>query len=314
MEIDDFLNEFLSPRPYVAAHTSGSTGIPKEIKLSKADMRRSARASNRFFGIDSRSHLACGLSPDYIAAKMMLVRSLEAHCGLSWLPVSNRLDLSAVSSAIDLLAVVPSQIPSLLSLPAGCRLPRQILVGGAPPEQALLDALVGRGVKVWVSYGMTETCSHVALADGADGLRIFKAMPGISFGLDNRGCLVVHAPEFSFGTVVTNDLAELLSPGSFRWLGRYDNIINSGGLKLCPEQLEEAYARVLPAATVFYVSSRPSPQWGREVTMVVEGDEAFANDCLARLRDSGIDHRHLPKAVVPVVSIPRTSSGKIKRS
>lgn len=313
MEIDAFLNDFCSPEPYVEAHTSGSTGVPKVIRLSKADMRRSARASNSFFGIDSCSHLACGLSTDYIAGKMMAVRALEAHCRLSWLPVSNNLSLNALAAPIDLLAVVPSQIPSLLEVAAGTTLPRQVLVGGAPAEASLLEALVGRGVKVWVSYGMTETCSHVALADASRKDRIFKAMPGITFECDDRGCLVVNAPEFGFGTVVTNDLVELLTPETFRWLGRYDNIINSGGLKLVPEQLEARYATVLPVGTVFYVTSRPSRRWGSEAVLVVEGDDALAALCFKCLRASGIDHRYLPKDVIARPHMERTASGKLKR-
>lgn len=313
MEIDAFIEEYRSLCPWVEARTSGSTGAPKPIRLSKADMRLSARASNRFFGIGPSSHLASPLSPDYIAGKMMCVRALEAGCLFSQLEVSGTVVIPAGLPPIDLISVVPAQIQSLVSMEDLSRKVRKVLVGGAPAPQPVLDALCAAGSEVWVSYGMTETCSHVALARGDDPERLFRAMPGVTFAADESSRLIIKASEFSFGTLVTNDVVELVDDTSFRWLGRADNIINSGGLKLVPEKLEAEIAPLLPKGTVFYITSRPSNKWGSETVLVVEGSEALANGILAVLDASGLDRRHIPRHAAAFDELPRTTSGKIIR-
>lgn len=316
MEIDAFLQEFGNEHPYISAHTSGSTGKPKEILLSKDDMKRSARASNARFGIDSHSRLACPLSADYIAGKMMAVRALVAGCSLDVLPVSKNISLpdDTLDRPIDLIAVVPGQIPSLTACADLCRRVRHVLVGGGAPSESMCRDLLDAGVKVTISYGMTETCSHVALADAADPQRVFHAMPGISFGTDADGRLVIYAPEFSFGTLTANDIVKLVDSRSFVWLGRSDNIINTGGLKLVPEQLERMYAATLPADTVYYITSEDSSEWGRAVLLVVEGTDSLAQRCMDLLRTSGIPHRMLPKRAVALPELRRTASGKIVRT
>ena len=100
--------------------------------------------------------------------------------------------------------------------------------------------LAGMPFAAFCTYGMTETCSHVALADALDPQGIYSAMPGISFSIDSRDCLRITAGSMSFGTLQTNDVVELLDNGRFRWLGRADNAINSGGIKIHPEMLERA--------------------------------------------------------------------------
>lgn len=314
MEINQFIAEFTSECPWVQAHTSGSTGAPKPLRLPKSDMRLSARASNLFFGIGADSHVASPLSPDYIAGKMMCVRALEAGCRFTQLEVSSAIVLPPDTAAIDLISVVPAQIPSLIEMPELNTRIRKVLVGGAPASQQALEALCAKGVEVWVSYGMTETCSHVALARGDDPMLIFRAMPGIEFSADASGRLIILAPDYSFGTLITNDVVEIIDGSSFRWLGRADNIINSGGLKLVPEQLENEFANILPAETVFYVGARPSTKWGSELVLFVEGDDATGRHMLELLDASVSDRRHLPKHVEAIKNFPRTSSGKIIRN
>lgn len=311
-DINSFIKEFLSKGSYIEAHTSGSTGKPKTIRLAKEDMRQSARATNARFGICSTSLLASPLSVDYIAGKMMAVRALEANCRLIELPVSNTIYLPDDIGDIDLLPVVPSQIPSLTAHPEYSSRIRNLLIGGAAPSDRYLKALDAAGYNTYVSYGMTETCSHVAIAGAEDSYRIFKAMPGISFSIDSRSCLSIIAPHFSFGTLQTNDVVELLSDVSFIWRGRADNTINSGGLKLHPEELEKRFAAYLPTMD-FYLTSAPHPLWGEALVLVVEGDEALASKSDMLLKASGIDSRMLPKRVVAIEKMPRTDSGKIRR-
>lgn len=304
--VSDFLEQWRDGSDYIVAHTSGSTGKPKEIRLLKSDMKQSARATCRFFGIGPGSVIAAPLSADYIAGKMMAVRAEISGATLLEMPVSNEV---MVSSHVDLLAVVPSQIPSLLRATEAPQLIRHLLIGGAAPSVQICRQLVEAGYRAFISYGMTETCSHVALASAADPHRVFSAMPGISFATDKRGCLTVIAPDFSFKALQTNDVVELIDEYSFRWRGRADGVINSGGLKFFPEELEALYASVL-AGRDYYVVGASDDKWGQAVCLVVEGPADGLSD---RLASTGIDRRRLPKRIISVRTLPRTTNGKIRR-
>lgn len=305
--IEDFINEWNSDSEYIVAHTSGSTGKPKEIRLPKADMRISARATNRRFAIGRHSVIAAPLSVDYIAGKMMVVRALEAGCRYVELPVGNDIDLPC---HVDLLAVVPSQVGSLLDKPERLKYVGNLIVGGAPLSAEMKDRLTRSGVKAYATYGMTETYSHVALAPIVEGEYLYTAMPGITFELDDRGCLVIIAPQYSFGKLVTNDLAELRSPTSFVWLGRHDNIINSGGIKISVEQLEQELAQYLDVP--YAVTRKKDSLWGEVPVIVIEGSVADAEKCLTLLRTE-IDHKRCPKAAIAVDRLPIRPNGKIDR-
>jgi len=305
--IAEFIAEWNSPGDYICAHTSGSTGTPKAIRLLKSDMSASARATNRRFGITAESVLGLPLSVDYIAGKMMCVRAIEAGCRLIEMDVSNNV---TVGCRIDLLAIVPSQVDSLLVQPDAPHLVKNLIVGGAPLDEKRKNMLCGMGFRAYSTYGMTETCSHVALSDLSDGSGVYRAMPGISFDVESRGCLVIEAPAFSFGRLVTNDIVELIDRFSFKWLGRFDNVINSGGLKISAEQLEN---KIRPLVDVeFYVVGCKDDRWGEVPVMVFEGSPNQCEPLLQTLR-ANLDHRLCPKRVIAVDRLPRTANGKIIR-
>lgn len=306
-EINDFEREWLSDTDYIVAHTSGSTGEPKEIYLPKSDMRVSAQATNRRFAIDSRSTIAAPLSLNYIAGKMMWVRAREAGCRLLQMPVSNEV---TIDCDIDLLAIVPSQIDSLLRQDHAPERIRNLIIGGAPVPQSLQKTIAERGFNAFMTYGMTETCSHVAISKITGRPNPFEAMPGISFSIDERRCLIINAPEYSFRKLITNDIVNLISPESFEWVGRYDNVINSGGLKISPEQLENDIRRFVDKD--FYIVGEPDEKWGQVAVMVFEGDKSQESGIMELLRQK-IDHRFCPKKAVAVAVLPRTSNGKIQR-
>lgn len=288
---------------YLRAYTSGSTGTPKPIDLPREEVLRSAAATNQFFGIDKNSVLVCPLSADYIAGKMMIVRAWLAGCRLLLLPPSNTPLLNYSGPAISLLPIVPSMTDGLINhLPVDIE---HVIVGGAAPTYAQEAVLADAPFHAWATYGMTETCSHVALRDISAHETFFTALPGILFAVDTRGCLVINE------RFVTNDVVELISPTRFVWLGRSDNVIVSGGLKIYPEQLENLLRPLLPSDTLFYISSRPSELWGRETVIVL---------CEGKITDAeimSVAHRALPAKMVPkgvIHSIPEyTASGKLKR-
>lgn len=313
MTAEEFVAEWSDGRGYVVAHTSGSTGTPKEIRLKKSDMTVSAEMTNRFFGIKPESRLMLCLSPDYIAGKMMIVRALTAKAGLLVETPSNRPLAGYGGGAIDLMAVVPSQALWLAERPELLRHVRTLIVGGGEIPPSLRKRLAATGVRAYATYGMTETCSHVALSRISDEEEPFLALPPTSFGTDGRGCLVIDAPQFSFRRLVTNDVVELLSPVSFRWKGRYDNVINTGGVKVFPEEVERKLLGVVEGR--FYVGARPSEKWGWEVTLHLECDRMAEEEktaLLARLRPL-LTTYEMPKAVLCEPAFEMTASGKIKR-
>lgn len=305
-----FIDEWDSPLTYVVAHTSGSTGIPKELHLLKSDMRASARATIKFFDITAASHLYLPLSPSYIAGKMQIVRALEAGCSLTVEEPSNRLFhlASGCPRDIDLLPVVPSQIDSLLSMADTSHI-KTVIIGGAPLPARDEKRILERGLRAYATYGMTETCSHVALR--RLGEKEFTALPSFSFSTDKRGCLVISSKELSFGRLVTNDIVELSDSRHFRWQGRFDNVINSAGLKICPEEIEKQIAPLMPPGTLFYITSRPSRRWGEEAVMVTDC-RSLPENLIDRIREATGPSK-APKAIIPVDRIELTASQKIIR-
>lgn len=322
-ETESFLKEWMGDGDFITAHTSGSTGKPKEILLPQKDMKVSARATNRRFGIDSHSRMLCPLSANYIAGKMMIARAVEADCEVAFCTPSNDFwDKEETSrylaqGDVALLPIVPSQAVSLLKRRdnSSLRSVRNIIIGGAPlpveTEEKLLVSLPG-DTQVFATYGMTETCSHVALRKL--GAEHFSAMPDITFSTDDRGCLEITAPEYSFGRLQTNDMVTLLSEGYFIWRGRFDNVINSGGIKVFPEEVERMLEGLLPAR--FYIKGTPDPKWGEAVTLVIEDTPAIRDIVdreLLAICDSVLTGAERPRRIVRISAIKLTSNGKIKR-
>ena len=301
-----FLNEWADTSPTVRAHSSGSTGTPKEIMLPKSDMWRSAQSTVRTLGLDSGSVIASALPMRSIATKMAVVRSLAAAC--RYLPIEPSNNLTP-ECRIDLLSVGPSQTDCLIANPHSSALIGILLVGGAPHSQEREQALLEAGYDVYETYGMTETCSNVALRHCPG--RHFKANCGISFGTDSRSCLTVDAPGYSFSGLVTNDIIDLISPTEFIWRGRHDNVINSGGIKIHPEEVEKSISSLLHVP--YYIIGVPDPKWGTAVALVVEGSESDATRASEAMRDFP-DSVCRPRHVFAVPHFDRTPTGKIRRT
>lgn len=304
----DFIEEWHDgSKDYIMARTSGSTGKPKNIRLLKSDMETSARATCRYFGINSNSILACPLSPEYIAGKMMIVRAMVSGARLVVESPSNSPLRQWRYGRPDLTAVVPSQIDGLLENTGGEL--GSVIVGGSPVTDSQERVMVGSGVDFYATYGMTETCSHVALRKAGESK--FEALPGFRFTTDQRGCLVIKSETMSFGHLITNDIVTLHDDCHFQWKGRFDNVIISGGIKLFPEEIEREIAPFVIGHD-FFITSRPSDRWGEELVMIIEGDR-LDTEALDRELSLNIDHKHKPKAYILKKSLQRTETGKLLR-
>ncbi len=312
-DAEKFLNEFFSASSFIIARTSGSTGKPKTIELSKADMRASASSTNDFFAIDSQSTLFSPLSCDYIAGKMMVVRAIESNARLI-LEAPSNMPLRSVpnGSKIDLVPIVPSQIDGLIESSSRIKL-KNVIVGGAPLDSAQENRLMAMDANVYATYGMTETCSHVALRSISENETLFTALPGVKFACDDESRLIIYRKGADVEEWHTNDIVELRDSVSFRWIGRYDNIINSGGLKINPEEVEKDIAHLMGHQD-FYVTSRRSEKWGAEAILVMSDiyrTRRNASDLLEKMKE--ILGPKTPKDIMYVSEIARTPNGKIKR-
>lgn len=310
--VRSFIEEWNSDAPYIIAHTSGSTGKPKEIRLLKSDMLRSASATCTKFDIGRDSVMVLPLSADYIAGKMMIVRAMVAQAHL-WVEVPSNRPLIRDYGLIDLLPVVPSQLEWLLENIHLLSCVRNLIVGGGVISSALEVQLRTSGVNAYATYGMTETCSHVALRKIGVDSAVYEALPGIVFDVDERGCLIINADGFSFGSLATNDVVSLVDCTHFRWKGRWDNVINTGGIKVFPEKVEQRISSVM-SLPPFYLIGRPSEKWGEEVVMYIEGDSENVDIVdIASCLKNVLNRYEIPKEIITVSKFECTASGKIKR-
>jgi len=303
-----FINEWYNDKAYINAHTSGSTGSPKTIHLLKKDMMVSAISTCRYFNINGKSLMVCPLSADYIAGKMMIVRSIVSGATLHMIKPSNHPDLQPYPH-IDLLPIVPSQLSGLMkgTTPG---LIDNVIIGGAPLTPVDEISLHSAPFTSYATYGMTETCSHVALRPIVTGNNTYEALPGYTFDTDTRSCLIIHSDIQSFGTLITNDVVQLIDKTHFIWQGRFDNVIISGGLKIHPEIIERTIGTLLEHN--FYITSAPDQKWGQHVVLVIEGKPFDCTSLQEVLRQKMKPHE-LPREIIFKNTFRRTASGKIIR-
>lgn len=316
-DIGTFLLQWLDDSPKLEAKTSGSTGQPKIIALEKQAMVNSAIASGLYFNLNPGNKALLCLPATYIAGKMMLVRALVLGLEMDCVAPQSEVEIHT-NIIYDFAAMVPMQ---LLKSSHKLHHVKQLIVGGAPVSNALLDNLQALSTVVYETYGMTETVSHIAVkqlnnfteqpdkVDRALNMAVlsFEILPNIAISQDQRGCLVIEAPKLLVDKIVTNDIVELLSDTTFKWLGRYDNVINSGGVKLHPEQIEAVLKRDIESR--FFIASQADERLGEALIIVVEGEEGTVDSSVF----NKLEHFLKPKALFYVSEFAETSSGKIQR-
>lgn len=302
-----FIEEWYNDLPYIIAYTSGSTGKPKEIRLQKNDMIESAKATCKHFNITNKSTLVLPLSANYIAGKMMIVRAIISNATL-WIENPSNQPISKKYNNIDLMAIVPSQVDWLINNNCAYKI-RNLLIGGGQLSKNRAKALMELEYNSYVSYGMTETCSHIALRHISSP--VYKTLPNITISKDSRNCLIINAPKFSFKQIITNDIIELIDDTNFKWIGRFDNIINTGGIKVSPEYIEQQIAPFISAP--FYVIGEYDEKWSEIIVLYIETNKTIDCDTLNKQMKETLHKYHIPKKIKCVSSFQRTESGKIKR-
>ncbi len=244
MELDEFLHEWNNGEERILVHTSGSTGKPKPIWVEKKRMEASARITCDFLGLSPGDTALLCLPLDYIAGKMMVVRSQVRKLNLLAVPPSAHPLKNVADRRIDFAAMVPNQVWKTLQVAEErqrlMRI-RHIIIGGGSIDEQLAEQLRSFPNAVWSTYGMTETLSHIALRrlSGRDASQWYTPFPSVQLSAGSDGCLIVDAPLVSEHILHTNDIVQFReeqSGGScascrqFRILGRKDNVICSGGI------------------------------------------------------------------------------------
>ncbi len=305
-----FLKDWLSDALDIELFTSGSTGIPKKIIMNKSAMVYSAQRTLDFFHLKKGDKALLCLSTNYIAGKMMVVRALVGGLHLIAHDVDSN-PFKLLKDKIDFAALVPTQAKECFEKSRNqFKLVKTIILGGAKVDRVLAEKMNQVSSECWETYGMTETVSHIALKRiTLDFNTPFQLLPGIKITQDDRSCLVIEPSEINSHRLVTNDIVELAGESEFILKGRYDNVINTGGLKLFPEELEGKLSKQLHQDFVF--CGLPDSKWGESVVLVIESQKPLKIDESLYLP---LDKHEKPKNIYFLESFPRTESGKIQRS
>ncbi|WP_297333903.1 AMP-binding protein [Flavobacterium sp.] len=299
--VGDFLLDWFDKKEYIVMQTSGTTGEPKPIRVEKQAMVNSALATGAFFDLDPGIKVLHCLPTQYVAGKMMLVRAFILGWELD-LAEPTSYPLRRADAVYDFSAMVPLQAQHSLDK---LHKVKKLILGGAKVSSALAAQLQQIPTEIYETYGMTETITHIAAK--RVGEEAFTVLPNINVAEDERHCLVIDAYTLCDEPVVTNDVVKIISNNQFIWLGRYDNVINSGGVKLFPEQIEEKLSAYIERR--FFVKGVPDEELGEKLVLVVEGD---AYDIPASVFKK-LGKFEKPKEIVFVEKFAETNSGKVIR-
>jgi len=310
-ELFIFILEWLNDSEYILQESSGTTGRKKKIPLAKKSMQLSAGMTLRYFGLRAgQTSLLC-LPASYIAGRMMLIRSMLGGLNLYLAEPSLAPD-AASFPPVDFSAMVPAQVIHLLNDSNDQLSIRTLLIGGAEIPDDLVRRAENLPGSVYATFGMAETCSHVALrklnrpGEGKE----YRALPGVELSTDDRNCLVIRAPWLN-EPVNTNDLADCAAPGSFVWLGRYDNLINSGGVKVVPEEIESRIKAETGLNTI--VVGLPHPILGQKVILVMLKEDQLTGESIVKPVLDTLPAPQQPKEIRFVDRFPLNRSYKTDR-
>ncbi|MCL5130248.1 AMP-binding protein [Algibacter sp. L4_22] len=307
-ELGEFLLDWLDRHDFIKVRTSGSTGRPKEIMIKKEAMIKSAIATGNFFNLTPGKKVLHCLPSNFIAGKMMIVRAIVLGLELDIVEPAAfpRIDYE---KDYEFCAFTPMQLKNFAKYFDKIK---TVIVGGGRVSESIKALIQDKKPMVYETYGMTETVSHIAVKKinnftDSDSKTCFKTLPGITVSTDDRSCLVIDAPELLDEKIITNDIVKTHSDSSFEWLGRFDNVINSGGIKLYPEVIEHKLQCKIEQQ--FFITSIPDETLGEKAILIIEGKNKKLDDSIF----DGLDKYEKPKAIYTVNKFINTASGKIHR-
>lgn len=314
MTFEQFISDWQSPSPTILVHTSGSTGKPKPMLVEKRRMEASARITCSFLGLKPGDSALLCMPLDYIAGKMMCVRSIVGGLRLIRVEPCGH-PLQHLDEVPTFAAMVPMQVYNSLQDDRELNILKQIkhlIIGGGAISSKLATALRSFPNAVWSTYGMTETLSHIALRrlSGEDASEWYTPFDGVEVSLNQEGCLVINAPEVCAEPLTTNDIAEIDGDGRrFRIRGRRDNVVCSGGIKM---QIEEIETKLQAHTDIpLMITKRPDEKFGETVVLLAECNDM---EPLKALCHKWLSKYELPHDYIYVERLPLTETGKPARA
>lgn len=311
-KIFKFIIDWFDDSDFIMQNTSGSTGEPKEILLSKSSMIESAKNTIEYFQLNENDTALLCLPVEYIAGKMMIVRAMTGELNL--LTIEPKGLPHIPDRIISFTAMVPLQLQNLIKQNVFIEMIDKILIGGAAVNSFLEKEINKLTTKVYLSYGMSETCSHIALRrlNGNNPENSFHVLKDIEIETDNSGCLKIKAPLLAAEEIITTDIVEILSPDCFKFLGRANNIINSGGIKIVPEKLEDDIKEFIHGD--YIISAIHDDLLGEKIVLVIEGmKEDIDVDDLKEKIKLKLGGKISPKEILFLPEFPRNIHMKISR-
>lgn len=321
-KVKAFALEWLSDKQEFQFQTSGSTGEPKKITFTRQQMQASARLTQQTFDLKSGQNALLCLDPDFVAGKMMIVRALEIGMNLIAIePAGNPLAKLTFKDPMEFAAFVPYQLSAILQNPITAKKLNSIakaIVGGAASTPELIEQLQGCSTIFHETYGMTETLTHVAIRKLNPPELAFKALPGVTLWLNTNLCLSLQLDHLGIDRVETHDVVQLQTRDTFTVTGRYDNIINTAGVKVLPEMLEAKIEDIMQqhfSESAFFIGGVKDKQFGEKVVLFVEHEfisETTKNIVFNQLKQV-LRNFEVPKEILAVPAFKRTDVGKLKR-
>lgn len=314
MTLDEFYAGWNNGSDKILVHTSGSTGTPKPMMVEKRRMEASATITCDFLKLKAGDTALLCMPLDYIAGKMVVVRSIVRNLKLISVKPSGH-PLQGLTEAPVFAAMIPMQVYNSLKVPEEKELLMQIkhlIIGGGAVDEKMEKELKDFPNAVWSTYGMTETLSHIALRrlNGQEASCWYTPFDSVDVSVNNEGCLVIDAPRVAETRIVTNDIAEIAKDGRhFRILGRKDNVIDSGGIKIQIEEVEAALRKHL--AVPYMITKKNDHKFGEIVVMLVESTDT---DNVRKICEACLPKYWQPKLYVSVEHIPLTQTGKPARN
>lgn len=313
-QIQCFIDEYKKSEAIFTFQTSGSTGIKKNIIITKKQIKASAKATIKALDLQTNYTALLCLGLDFIAAKMMITRAIEANMNLIITKPTANLIAIINRNKIDFAAFAPLQIEKIITSAGIEPLNKieKIIIGGAAISNILLEKLKNSTSNIYQTFGMTETVSHIALRkiNGENASKYYTVLPNIEIKTTFDNCLCVKGEVTNHKWIETTDIIQLIDYKTFDWLGRKDFIINSGGIKINPEELE---AKIQPfVAFNFIISSLADDHLGQKLILVIEKEKSISDLNLNQLTNI-LPKYEVPKQIYCLEKFPLTESGKINR-
>jgi o-succinylbenzoate---CoA ligase len=316
LKVFDFCEKWLSGQQEFILKTSGSTGEPKPIILTRFQMEASAKLTGKTFGLQPNDKALVCLNVEYIAGIMMLVRGMVLGLELTIIePNSNPLE-NLENQSFDFAAFVPLQLQKILENEDQIKVlnkMKAIIVGGAAVNEVLEKNIQQLQVPVYSTYGMTETVSHIAIRrlNGADRSSNFQVLEGVKIGIDERNCLNIIANASNNELVQTNDIVEIINENEFKLIGRFDNIINSGGVKIQLEKVEKTFEKYI-SDNRFFAFGIADLALGQKLILVVETEDLVDKKMLFEATES-LSKYEIPKQIFTIKNFSEIPTGKIDK-